>query len=145
MRYVAHPVLLFLALLPLLAACGNRPVTLATIPVLPEAVEIAPGTSAAADSLAGSLEGAVSANLTSEIRRYRLPTATAWPEVERFYREALEGAGWKAATELRKESATFSSAGWLHGANTSEQVLLIGYAPTLADGAPLLIVALFSE
>lgn len=144
-----HPlvrlVLVVFALLPLLAGCGDRPVPLTAIPAFPEAVEFAPGASATADSLAGSLQGAVGADLRSDIRRYRLPAATAWAEVERFYREALEGAGWKAAPQLGTESSAFSSAGWLRGADAREQVLLIGYAPNLADGAPLLIVALFTE
>ncbi|MCX7789070.1 MAG: hypothetical protein N2378_00380 [Chloroflexaceae bacterium] len=145
MHPVARLALLFCALLPLLAGCGDRPVALTAIPAFPEAVEFAPGASVTADSLAGALQGAVSADLTSDIRRYRLPANTPWGEVERFYREGLERAGWKAAPELRTESSSFSSAGWLRGAQAREQVLLIGYAPNLADGAPLLIVALFSK
>ncbi|MGB9632057.1 MAG: hypothetical protein ACPL8I_01895 [Chloroflexaceae bacterium] len=144
-----HPlvrlVLVVFALLPLLAGCGDRTVTLTAIPAFPEAVEFAPGASATADRLAESLQGAVGADLRSDIRRYRLPAASAWPEVERFYRETLEGMGWKAAPELRTEGSAFSSAGWLRGAEAGQQVLLIGYAPNLADGAPLLIVALFSK
>lgn len=144
-----HPLvrlaLAFFALLPLLAGCGDRPVTLTAIPAFPEAVALAPGASASADSLAGALQGAVGSDLSSDIRRYRLPAATAWPEVERFYGERLEGMGWKAAPELRTEGSAFNSAGWLRGAEAGQQVLLIGYAPNLADGAPLLIVALFSK
>ncbi|MCS6881960.1 MAG: hypothetical protein RMK84_08335 [Oscillochloridaceae bacterium] len=145
MRLLARLTLVFVAFLPLLAGCGDRPVTLTAIPAFPEAITLAPGASASADSLAGALQGAVGADLTSDIRRYRLPAAAAWPEVERFYRETLEGAGWKAAPELRTEGSAFNSAGWLRGAEAGEQVLLIGYAPNLADGAPLLIVALFSK
>lgn len=132
-------------LLLLLTACGTQPVALTAIPVFPEAVELQPGASAAADSVAESLLGAVNADLNGTIRRYRLPADTSWEAVERFYADALDDGGWQAAEELRSVSEGFSSAGWLRGAGEREQVLLLSYLPTGADETPLLLVALFSK
>lgn len=131
-------------LLLFLSACGGRPIALAAIPAFPEATELEPGTSAAADSLAASMLDAVDADLSSEIQRYRLPANTGWEAVETFYADALGDAGWQTSDELRTETAVFSSAGWVRSANSREQVLLLSYyAPGAADGAPLLLVALF--
>ncbi|NWF80524.1 MAG: hypothetical protein HXY37_10830 [Chloroflexi bacterium] len=132
-------------LLLVLTACGAQPVALTAIPVFPEAVELQPGASAAADSMAESLLGAVSADLNGTIRRYRLPADSSWQAVERFYADALEDGGWQAAEELRSVSERFSSTGWLRGTAEREQVLLLSYLPAGADETPLLLVALFSE
>lgn len=138
-------VLTVAVLLAALAGCGAPPATFADIPLHPDATTLERGTNTLADALASSLEGSLGERGKVELKLYSVPDTVLWEEVDSFYAESLSDSDWKAADELRQESAAINITGWTRGSLASEQGLVVGYAPdTLGQGA-FLIVALFSE
>jgi hypothetical protein len=82
--------------------CGSQPATVADLPVYPGAVELKPGEDPVADTLANnmaqdaSLRQGIGAGGSIEQKAFRLPADTSWEAVQGFYKENLEGDGWKS-------------------------------------------------
>lgn len=86
-------------LLTLLAACGgggSTPVTLNDIPVFNNAQMLEPGKNPIADTLAQNVQQAGQMGAKLDQRMYTLPKDTTWDKVQSFYKEKLEGSGWKS-------------------------------------------------
>jgi hypothetical protein len=128
-----------------LAGCGASPATFAKIPLHPDAMPLARGSNTLADSIADALESSLSKGGKVEMKLYSVPNTVIWEEIDGFYTEALSDSDWKAADELRQESAAITTTGWTRGSLASEQGLLVGYAPDVSGDGAFLIVALFSE
>jgi hypothetical protein len=97
---------LFAALLGLvmalaLAGCGPTPVTIADLPVYPDAVELKPGESAVGDVLAQNMQQdaavreAAGTGGSTEQRGFSLPAGATWDDVKGFYTTELKAAGWE--------------------------------------------------
>lgn len=92
--------LMFAALLAL-AACGSKPVTIADLPVYPEATALQPGESSLADTLQsnGQQDSAVRQAMgtggATEQRGFDLPAETTWDQVKSFYSDKLKADGWR--------------------------------------------------
>jgi hypothetical protein len=137
--------LLTASLLVALAGCGAPPATFADIPVHPSLAPLERGANTLADTVATSLEGSLAERGKVELKLYSVPDTVLWEEIDGFYTEALTDSDWKAADDLRQESAVINTAGWKRGALASEQGLVVGYAPDALGEGAFLIVALFSE
>jgi len=88
---------LLLVLLVGCAAAAPARATLADIPVYPEAVQLKPGESAIADTLAQNVQTAAGMGQELEQQMSTLPAGTAWDDVAQFYAEKLDAAGWRKA------------------------------------------------
>ncbi|GAB4425291.1 MAG: hypothetical protein OHK0015_05170 [Chloroflexi bacterium OHK40] len=140
--------LLVLTLLGALAACGGEPVTLADLPVHPDASPLEPGSNPMADTVADSIrqsfgQGAVSVDM----QLYTLPAETSWERVQAFYEEQISAIGgdWEAEPQLAQDTPALKTIGWSRGAFAGEQGLVISYGPPLLGNPPFLLVALVSE
>jgi hypothetical protein len=137
--------LLTVVMLAALAGCGAPPVTFAEIPLHPALLPLERGANTLADTIATSLEKSLAERGSVELKLYSVPDTVIWEEIDGFYTEALADSDWKAADELRQESAAINTAGWTRGGRASEQGLVVGYAPDALGEGAFLIVALFSE
>ena len=83
-----------------LSACGGKPAALADIPAYPGAVELKPGESTLAETLAqnnqadAAMRGQLGVGGKTEQKGYRLPTESGWDQVKSFYDEKLKAGGW---------------------------------------------------
>ncbi|MCU0492535.1 MAG: hypothetical protein MUD01_13165 [Chloroflexaceae bacterium] len=92
-RFVA----LLALLLAVLAGCGGASaVTLNDIPVFENAQLLEPGKNPIADTLAKNVQQAGQMGAKLDQRMYTLPKDTSWDSVQAFYKEKLEGSGWKS-------------------------------------------------
>jgi hypothetical protein len=128
-----------------LAGCGAPPVTFAELPMHPNVVPLERGANTLADSMAGSLESSLAERGSVELKLYSVPDTVIWEEIDSFYSEALADSDWKVADELRQENEAINTTGWMRGALSGEQGLMVGYAPDMLGEGAFLIVALFSE
>jgi hypothetical protein len=93
---------LVLTLVVVASGCGSKPATADDLPLYPGAVELKPGEDPVADTLANnmtqdaSLRQGISAGGSIEQKAYRLPADASWEAVQAFYKDNLEGNGWKS-------------------------------------------------
>ena len=98
-RYLAVS---FVCVFFLLASCAAAPATatLTDLPVYTGAVELKPGESSLADTLANNnlADTAIRSNLgtggKTEQRGFRLPADSSWDKIKAFYDEKLKADGW---------------------------------------------------
>ena len=143
LKLISAAVLIVLAL-GSLAACGAPPVTMAEIPLVPEAAPLEKGQNMVADAASEAMDQALtSENLKSEFKLYTVPAEMSWDQVKAFYTEKL-GSDWKVSDEITQESEAFSAMGWTRGGDS--QALVVGYGPDiLGNGNPFLMVMLASK
>jgi hypothetical protein len=136
---------LLAALLVSLAGCSAAAIAFAELPVHPELTPMERGSNSVADAFASSLETSLAERGTVELQLYSVPNNVMWEEIDGFYSEALADSDWKPAAELQQESEAITTTGWMRGSFTSEQGLMVGYAPDMLGDGAFLLVALFSE
>ncbi len=84
----------------MLVACGGSLVTIAELPVYPDAKELAAGESAIGNTLQknmsqdAALRQTAGAGGKTEQRGFTLPADASWEKVNAFYTEKLKAAGW---------------------------------------------------
>jgi hypothetical protein len=88
----------------LLAACGSQSVSVAQLPVYPDAVQLQPGDSTIADTLENNMAqdeairqamGSLGGGKTEQTG-FQLPADTTWEQVKAFYAKELEANGWSS-------------------------------------------------
>ncbi len=145
LRRLALSLVVF-ALVTMLSACGGKAVTLAELPIPPEARPLESGSNPLADQIASSLlEAYGDIGSSSEVAVYALPATTSWEQLKSFYIEQLAGSDWRNEPELDRESETLSMIAWGRGSFASEQALSVAFVPPILGGDPLLLLALVSE
>ena len=145
MRKLTAGLVLSLLLSVVLVACGGTPATLATIPVLPNATQLAAGSNPMADTLADSFRQSMAQQSgTVEMQLYTLPADATWDHVKGFYAQEITG-DWQSEAQLAQNAESFKMVGWTRGGFASEQGLVVGYSPALLGQPPFMLVALFSE
>ncbi len=144
LKLISAAVLIVLAL-GSLAACGAPPVTLADIPVHPQATTLEKGKNPIADAAIDAMDKAFTGeNLKSEVKLYAVPADVTWAQVKSFYTEKLNSGDWKSSDKLLQESEAFSAIGWTRSGD--QQALVVGYGPDiLGNGSPFLMVMLASK
>jgi len=127
-----------------LACTGSEPVTMADIPVYPDATLIESGDDPIVDMLVAAMEEGMAESgedVNVEFKTYGLGSGVSWDDIKSFYEDELAGTDWETDPELSEDSAELGMVGWLRGSGASEQGLLVAYvADIFGDGATLLIV-----
>jgi hypothetical protein len=135
----------------ILAACGGSPpATLGDIPAYPGAVELKPGESNIADTLAknNQTDAALRAQLgtggKTEQKGYGLPKDANWDQVKGFYDEKLKAGGWGTNSlvggimeQANQGNDLFKTANWQKDKQNVTIVMVT--LPTNADQKQLLI------
>jgi hypothetical protein len=110
----------------LLAACGGSPpATLADIPAYPGTVELKPGESNIADTLAknnqtdAALRTQLGTGGKTEQKGYGLPKDAKWDQIKSFYDEKLKAGGWSTNSlvsgimeQANQGNSLFQTANW---------------------------------
>nr|PZN29542.1 MAG: hypothetical protein DIU80_09255 [Chloroflexota bacterium] len=131
-------VLLAVLATAVLVACGgSQPATLTDIPAYPGAVELQPGESTIADTLANNnqTDAAMREQLgvggKTEQKGYSLPEDTGWDQVKSFYDEQLTAAGWGTNSmvssimeQANQGNDLFRTANWQKGGQNVTVVML---------------------
>jgi hypothetical protein len=143
LKFISAAILIVLTL-GALAACGAPPVTMAEVPLMPQAGPLEKGKNPIADAASEAMDKALtSENLKSELKLYTVPADVTWDQVKAFYTEKL-GSDWKVSDQMTQESEAFSAMGWTRGGES--QALVVGYGPDiLGNGSPFLMVMLASK
>ena len=88
----------------LLVACGSKSVSVAELPIYPDAVQLEAGDSTIANTLENNMAqdatmreslGALGSGSTEQVG-FQLPSDTSWDQVKTFYTKELEGSGWSS-------------------------------------------------
>jgi hypothetical protein len=104
-RFSLVSLIVFSVIALLLAACGAKPVSVAELPVYPEAVQLEAGDSAIADTLENNMAqdaamrdamGPLGGGGKTEQAGFQLPSDTSWEQVKAFYAKELEDNGWSS-------------------------------------------------
>jgi hypothetical protein len=139
-----------LALLALAACGGSPPAALADIPSYPGAVELKPGESNLADTLANNnqadaaLRGQIGVGGAIEQKGYSLPDDATWDQVKSFYDQKLQAGGWTTNSmvsgimdQVNQGNELFRTANWQRGSQNVSVVMLT--SPTDAAQKELII------
>ncbi|HNB52906.1 MAG TPA: hypothetical protein PK530_13235 [Anaerolineales bacterium] len=85
-----------------LAACGAKPVTIADLPVYPNATALNPGDDPVADTLVqnmaqdAQIRTSVGVGGSIEQKAFRITSDASWDAVNKFFTDELTGNGWES-------------------------------------------------
>lgn len=141
----------------LLASCAGAPATasLNDLPMYPGAVELKPGESTLADTLANNNQAdtAIRGNLgtggKTEQRGFHLPADSSWNAIKAFYDEKLKADGWATNSmvsgimeQANQGNDIFQSANWQRG---KQNVTVIMLTAPIDKSQKELIISLSSQ
>ncbi|NUM44181.1 MAG: hypothetical protein HUU38_05695 [Anaerolineales bacterium] len=92
----------FILMVLVLAACGAKPVTIADLPVYPNATALNPGDDPIADTLVenmaqdAQIRTSVGVGGSVEQKAFSLPADASWDALNKFFTDELTGNGWEA-------------------------------------------------
>jgi curli biogenesis system outer membrane secretion channel CsgG len=143
-------VLIVLALSMLAACGGTAPATLSDIPVYPDAVELKPGESPIANTLAqnnqndAALRAQLGTGGKTEQKGFNLPKGATWDQVKSFYDDKLKAGGWSTNSlvsgimdQANQGNDLFHVANWQRGTQNVSIVMVT--SPTNADEKQVLV------
>ena len=146
---------LILALVALAACGGSPPATLGDIPSYPGAVELKPGESKLADTLAknnqadAAIRGQLGTGGKTDQKGYSLPKDAKWDQIKGFYEDKLKAGGWSTNSlvsgimdQANQGNSLFQTANWQRDKQNVTIVMVT--SPTEPDVKEL-VVSLSSQ
>lgn len=147
--------LTILTLIALTACGGSQAATLNDIPAYPDAVELKPGESRLADTLAqnnqadAAMRGQLGTGGKTDQKGYRLPGEASWDQVKGFYEEKLKADGWSTNSlvggimeQANQGNEAFRIANWQRGQQNVSVIMLTSLTNA---GEKELVISLSSQ